>query len=150
MSQSGDPFSGVPQGGWGSDEKGQPMLVVPAAPAEFQPAAVVSRRSAALMWMGALLGGTVIASIFLVVMYVDTAADARSLRRDLATSQESLSKTRSDLSALTEREKSAVQYARALETDNKALRTENAQLRQRLRLPAQPRPAPSQPDPFRD
>jgi hypothetical protein len=121
---------------------GQPMIVVSSQQSDDAPVAV-SRRSAALMWMGALLGGTFIASIFLFVVYIDASKDVRDLRAQLATASSSLSKTQSDLSAMSER-------AKLYDDDNKTLNTENNELRTRLHMPSRPRPAPRQTNPFAD
>ncbi len=145
-----DPFSG--QQGWGNDDKGQPMLVVQApGNMEYAPAAPSNRGSAAVMWMGALLGGSVIASLFLLFVYFDASSDVKTLRAQIATEQSNLMRTKANLSALIERERTANEKAAIYDRDNKSLNAENNELRKRLKLPARPRPpapAPRQPDPF--
>lgn len=147
-----DPFSG--QQGWSSDDKGQPMLVVQApSNVDYAPATSGNRGSAALMWMGALLGGSVIASLFLLFVYFDASKDVTELRTQLKADQTTLMRTKSNLAALVERERVARERVEILDRDNKSLNTENNEMRKRLRLPARPRPpapAPRQPDPFAD
>jgi hypothetical protein len=145
-----DPFSG--QQGWGNDDKGQPMLVVQApGNMEYAPAVSSNRGSGAVMWMGALLGGSVIASLFLLFVYFDASSDVKTLRAQIATEQSNLMRTKANLSALIERERTANEKAAIYDRDNKSLNTENNELRKRLKLPPRPRPpapAPRQPDPF--
>jgi hypothetical protein len=128
------------QDDYSRDDSGQPMIVVQSPSSEEAPAAV-SRRSAALMWMGALLGGAFIAAIFLAFVYIDASNDVRELRADLATANTELGKVKTDLSALRV-------TAKMYDDDNKNLNTENNALRARLKMPARPRPAPRQPNPF--
>ncbi len=144
-----DPFSG--QQGWGNDDKGQPMLVVQApSNVDYAPAAAASRGGAALV-LGVLLGASVIAAMFLVFFYINAASSVKDLSAQLKLQQTDLMRTKSNLSALIERERVATERATIFDRDNKSLNAENNELRKRLKLSPRPRPpapAPRQPDPF--
>jgi cell division protein FtsB len=141
MSGQNDPFSSPQPGSW--DDKGQPMVVYPQTPASTEAAAAVavSRRSAALMWMGAFLGATVITAVFLGIVYMEASQDVRDLRTQLTTVSGKVTEAESKARVLQAREK-------FFTDENAKLATENDTLRARLRMPARPRPAPPDTDPF--
>jgi len=99
-----------------------------------------SRRASALMWMGAFLGGAVIAAVFLAFIWLDASREVRTLRADLAVTTSELTKSRVDSSALTER-------ITRLDSENATLLADNNSMRTRLRLPARSRPAGAGPAP---
>jgi len=143
MSGQDDSYSGVPQhGGW-ADEKAQQPVIVVQSPGGDDHGVIVSRRSAALMWMGALLGGALIATAFLAFVYMDASADVKDLRVNLATERAALTTAQTQQNALTER-------ARMFEADNRDLARENTEFATRLTPGPRPRPAPRQADPFAD
>jgi len=147
MSGQNDPFAPQQPASW--DDKGQPMMVYPqpsGAVAQASTEAVVaasSRRSAALMWMGAFLGATVITAVFLGIVYLDTSNDldeARALNVTHAAKLEANVKQLSEMDA----------YGRYLRNENRELTAENVRLSTIARRPPRPAANPPSRDPFSD
>jgi hypothetical protein len=99
----------LPQASWGHDASGAPIVVLQSPQASDEQNRRAQARSAALLWMGALLGGMAIASLFMFVNWwgardavkanTDMKIELANAKRDVQDAQKQLKSVQTDTAA---------------------------------------------------
>lgn len=98
----------LPQATWGHDASGAPIVVVQSPQASEDQNRRAQARSAALLWMGAMLGGMAFASLFMFISWwgardavknnTDMKIELANAKRDVEDAQKQLKNVQADTS----------------------------------------------------